>query len=211
MMLELGAVEALELIAGTGCTNFHADHGYCFAAGRTIHAKYSSGRACDACIAGAALETHRNLKLKVREIRLKMEPFTTFASSGFFDQMVSALVDQVVDGGDVEMAIECLDVMDAQRKRLDRVQATPPARRAVPAKDTPLDHQLAAKCTLSCGCSFMVYADNEEHLREIVKLGHWYSCERHSAPVSFDPDDGSVRKRERNQQVVAIRVWPARE
>lgn len=35
MMLELGAVEALELIAGTGCTNFHADHGYCFAADRT--------------------------------------------------------------------------------------------------------------------------------------------------------------------------------
>lgn len=129
MQLELGLVEALELIAGKKCTNYVAEHGYCFVAGRTLHAKYGADRACDACIAWVALETQRDLIEKGREIRLKMEPFTTFASSGFFDRMVSALVDPVVEGGDVEMAIECMGTLDTQRRRLDRMQAVPPARR----------------------------------------------------------------------------------
>lgn len=81
-MPELGLVEALELIAGDRCERTHMGKlGTCFSDGHTVDAKYGADRACDTCIAGAALETHRNLKLKVREIRLKMEPFTTFVSS----------------------------------------------------------------------------------------------------------------------------------
>ena len=77
-----------------------------------------------------ALEANRDLTERAREIQLQIEPITTFASSGFFRRMVSSLVDQVVRAGDVEMAVQCLDVLDAQRKRLDRMQATPPTRRS---------------------------------------------------------------------------------
>lgn len=131
MTVELGLVEALELIAGDRCERTHMGKlGTCFSDGRTVDARYGADRACDACIAWVALEANRDLTERAREIQLQIEPITTFASSGFFRRMVSSLVDQVVRAGDVEMAVQCLDVLDAQRKRLDRMQATPPTRRS---------------------------------------------------------------------------------
>lgn len=67
MQLELGLVEALELIAGKKCENYTGDHGSCFVSGRTLHARYGADRACDACIAWVALETQRDLIEKGRE------------------------------------------------------------------------------------------------------------------------------------------------
>jgi hypothetical protein len=52
-----------------------------------------------------------------------MSEFPTFFS---FDVETTATV---VEGGDVEMAIECMGTLDTQRRRLDRMQAVPPARR----------------------------------------------------------------------------------
>lgn len=59
--------------------------------------------------------------------------------------------------------------------------------------------------TLTCGCSFELYADDEPDLRSMHAVGYWYSCPTtHSAPVSYDPDTGEPRKYERNQQAVSI-------
>lgn len=61
--------------------------------------------------------------------------------------------------------------------------------------------------TLTCGCSFEVYGEDEAALRAGYAVGYWFSCPRsHSAPVSYDPDTGEPRKYERNQQAVSVEV-----
>lgn len=126
----LGVLETLELLAAGGCETTHkAPGGACFKDGRTVDAQYGADRACTACIAWAALEKHRELTERRNTIVLKMEPFFSSSSIDFFRRMTASLVDEIVAGGDVEMAIEGTVVLDEQRRRLDRMQAVPPARR----------------------------------------------------------------------------------
>ena len=103
------------------------------------------------------------------------------------------------------------EAAEAEREYATQPMSTWPAHpvEAVEAPAGPKS-EVTLVVTLTCGCSFEVYGEDEAALRSSYAIGYWYSCPRsHSAPVSYDPDTGEPRKYDRNQQAVSVVATPA--